>query len=179
MYDVLIIGAGPAGKAAAIQAAAFKLSVMVAAKDEPAHEEMAENVLLNNAVINQKFKEAVSSGVVLYKSSLTITGLDKNIVSFSAEDKSGEIFYARAVIIAVGFDSQKNMAYADFESITHKDFAGRIKVDANMATNIPGLFAAGDVTASFGLGAMLSASEGVKASLAAKEFLTNVSRSAK
>ena len=47
MFDVLIIGAGPAGKAAAVQAAAFKLSVVVLAKDEPRHAEAPENVLLN------------------------------------------------------------------------------------------------------------------------------------
>lgn len=175
MFDVLIIGAGPAGKAAAVQAAAFKLSVLILAKDEPRHAEAPENVLLNLPEIAKSFQEIVQAGSVVFKPGTVVTSLEKNIVSFSAEDKSGQIYYARTAVIASGFDSQKNMAYADFESLTQKDFSGKIKVDANMATNIPGLFAAGDSTVGFKLGSGVAAAEGIKAVLAVKEYLTKVS----
>jgi thioredoxin reductase len=49
--------------------------------------------------------------------------------------------------------------------------SGRIVVDAGMATNCPGVFAAGDVTETFTEQVLVAVGEGAKASLNAYEYL--------
>jgi alkyl hydroperoxide reductase subunit F len=51
------------------------------------------------------------------------------------------------------------------------DDLGRIKVDCYASTNIPGLFAAGDVTDSYAEQVLVAVGEGAKAALSAYDYL--------
>ena len=51
------------------------------------------------------------------------------------------------------------------------DDMGRIKVDCFARTNMPGLFAAGDVTNSYAEQVLVAVGEGAKAALSAYEYL--------
>ncbi len=51
------------------------------------------------------------------------------------------------------------------------DEAGRIKVDCASRTNVPGIFAAGDVASGFAEQVLISVGEGAKAALSAYEYL--------
>ena len=51
------------------------------------------------------------------------------------------------------------------------DEHGRIKVDINNCTNVPGIFAAGDVTNSFAEQVLVAVGEGAKAALSAYDYL--------
>jgi alkyl hydroperoxide reductase subunit F len=51
------------------------------------------------------------------------------------------------------------------------DEQGRIKVDCGSRTNIPGIFAAGDVTSGFAEQVLIAVGEGAKAALSAYEYL--------
>jgi alkyl hydroperoxide reductase subunit F len=51
------------------------------------------------------------------------------------------------------------------------DDQGRIIVDCANHTNVPGIFAAGDVTSGFAEQVLIAVGEGAKASLSAYEYL--------
>jgi alkyl hydroperoxide reductase subunit F len=57
------------------------------------------------------------------------------------------------------------------ESLVNLDEQGRIIVDCYARTNVPGVFAAGDVTNSYAEQVLVAVGEGAKASLSAYEFL--------
>ncbi len=124
MYDVIIIGSGPAGISAGLQTAKNNLSSLIISKEPVKIEE--KNVLL----LKQVKAEVVS--------------LEKNIVSFTVETKQGLLEYAKSVIIATGED--KGDGNTGFDLITAKNSRGMIKIDCDMKTSITGIFAAGDCT---------------------------------
>ncbi|MBE9473981.1 MAG: FAD-dependent oxidoreductase [Chloroflexi bacterium] len=57
------------------------------------------------------------------------------------------------------------------ENLVDLDDQGRIKVDCYARTNVPGVFAAGDVTDSYAEQVLVAVGEGAKASLSAYEYL--------
>jgi thioredoxin reductase len=81
-------------------------------------------------------------------------------VSFSVETKRGEIFYGRNIILAYGADNEQEL-----ENLTAKAADGKIKVDSRQATNVPGIWAAGQATVGGKRDVFISASEGARAVL--------------
>ena len=57
------------------------------------------------------------------------------------------------------------------KDLVELDDQGRIKVDCFARTNVPGLFAAGDVTDSYAEQVLVAVGEGAKASLSAYDYL--------
>jgi alkyl hydroperoxide reductase subunit F len=55
--------------------------------------------------------------------------------------------------------------------LTDLDEAGRIKVDCANRTNVPGIFAAGDVTSGYAEQVLIAVGEGAKAALSAYDYL--------
>jgi alkyl hydroperoxide reductase subunit F len=51
------------------------------------------------------------------------------------------------------------------------DEEGRIKVDCGARTNVPGIFAAGDVASGFAEQVLIAVGEGAKAALSAYDYL--------
>lgn len=167
MYDIIIIGSGPAGMAAAVYTAKNKLKTLVLGKEHHVYELEGDLALLKFADLKKTFESELKANTenLEFQNNLEITALEKNVVSFSVEIKSGALFYSKAVIIATGRTG------ANFDLLTNKDSAEKIKVDANMKTNIPGIFAAGDATMAAGYDFFVSAGQGAKAALSAVEFL--------
>ncbi|PIR96405.1 MAG: hypothetical protein COT92_01215 [Candidatus Doudnabacteria bacterium CG10_big_fil_rev_8_21_14_0_10_42_18] len=146
MFDCIIIGAGEAGAAAALAAARNKIKVLVLdreARGLPAFDgEQGES-----------------------KGSSEVVAVEKNIVSFSVETKSGKVFYGRSIIIATGKNG------GELETITAKELSGNIKVDANMATSVEGVFAIGGCNNALDGDETVKTGEGAKAALAVAEYL--------
>ena len=57
------------------------------------------------------------------------------------------------------------------KDLVELDDKGRIVIDSACRTNIPGLFAAGDVTNSYAEQVLVAVGEGAKAALSAYEYL--------
>jgi len=142
MYDVIIIGAGPAGMAAAVTASSHKLKTLVVAKLAVPFEGILESTIVHFEDLQKKF--TVASKFLEFFEKETVTSVEKNIVSFSVEALSGKILYARAVIVCSGAISEEGNT--QFDHLSRKDAKGKIKVDANMQTGVSGLYAAGAVT---------------------------------
>jgi alkyl hydroperoxide reductase subunit F len=93
-------------------------------------------------------------------------------------------YYARSAILKEpGGDLKEIVADATFvemalvpnsqmvAGLVDLDEQGRIKVDCGSRTNIPGIFAAGDVTSGFAEQVLIAVGEGAKAALSAYEYL--------
>jgi NADH-dependent peroxiredoxin subunit F len=111
MYDVIIIGAGPAGMTAAIYAARKKLKTLLLGKDVGGQMVWSSDVenysgfsFITGADLTLKFQEHVQSVKedLEVKLGVEVTDLQKNVVSFEVTDKTGASYYAKAVIIASG-----------------------------------------------------------------------------
>ncbi|HEX3099723.1 MAG TPA: FAD-dependent oxidoreductase [Patescibacteria group bacterium] len=111
MYDVIIIGAGPAGMTAAIYTARRKLNTLVLAKDvggQMIYSADVENytgfTMVTGAELTLKFQEHMASLKEDLKVELgvEVAKLEKNITSFAVEDTKGNVYYAKTVIIASG-----------------------------------------------------------------------------
>lgn len=85
------------------------------------------------------------------------------------KDKAGNIneFSADGMFVEKGLKPNISMV----ESLVELDEMGRIVIDSACRTNIPGLFAAGDVTNSYAEQVLVAVGEGAKAALSAYEFL--------
>jgi alkyl hydroperoxide reductase subunit F len=60
----------------------------------------------------------------------------------------------------------------DFDHLTAKNEHGEIKVDGNLQTSVPGIFAAGDINDAWGEQIIIAAGEGAKAAMAVSNYLT-------
>jgi alkyl hydroperoxide reductase subunit AhpF len=57
------------------------------------------------------------------------------------------------------------------EGLVKLDEQGRVIIDGGCRTNVPGLFAAGDVTNTYAEQVLIAVGEGAKAALSAYEYL--------
>ncbi len=123
-YDVLILGAGPAGLQAAIHAARRKVSVLVIGKPgkSSAYRAYIENFCCLQAqsgeeMLRLAWEKAEASGAVLREED--VTTLDTEEDGYVVESESGERVRAHALILAMGI-SRNTLGLGD-----EKAFAGK------------------------------------------------------
>jgi NADH-dependent peroxiredoxin subunit F len=111
MYDVIIIGAGPAGMTSAIYTARRKLKTLVLAKDiggQMIYSADVENytgfTMITGADLTLRFQEHMTSlkEDLEVQLGVEVVKMDKNITSFSVEDSKGNVYYAKTIIVASG-----------------------------------------------------------------------------
>jgi thioredoxin reductase len=90
-----------------------------------------------------------------------------NQVKVQSPDGQAETIEAEGTFIEMNLIPNSHMV----EDIVDLDDQGRIKVDCFGRTNVPGLFAAGDVTDSYAEQVLVAVGEGAKASLSAYDYL--------
>ncbi len=175
MHDLIIIGCGPAGMAAALTAIKLKLKILVVAKDFSLPAKGTEDLELFNPVKVRKavLKATENSGQFLeLHLKQEVISLEKNVISFSVETKRGQIYYGKIVIICSGESITGHEGNTAFDLTAFKDAKNKIKVDSQMATNVPGLFAAGSVLSEYSGNSFVSAGQGARAVFSAEDFLT-------
>jgi alkyl hydroperoxide reductase subunit F len=111
MYDVIIIGAGPAGMTAGIYAARKKLKTLILTKEVGGQmgwsldmENYSGFTVIDGVSLTKKFRdhlESIPEDLELQKG-VEVTNIEKNITTFSVQDKTGFIHYGKSVIIASG-----------------------------------------------------------------------------
>lgn len=111
MYDVIIIGAGPAGMTAAIYTARKKLNTLVLAKEAGGQMVWSSDVenytgfsMITGADLTLKFEEHLSTlkEDLEVKLGVEVVSIEKNITSFEVGDKQGNQYFGKTVIIASG-----------------------------------------------------------------------------
>ncbi len=111
MYDVTIIGGGPAGITAAIYTARKKLKTLVLTKQIGGQMVWSSDVenytgfsMITGSDLTASFQKHLESlkEDLEVKTDVEVISLEKNITSFSLEDTKGNVYYSKAVIIAAG-----------------------------------------------------------------------------
>jgi alkyl hydroperoxide reductase subunit F len=122
--------------------------------------------LTGDEIMRQKV-EAAGNTTVLNNSQVTAVTGDKFVSAVKIKDNSGEKELAvQGVFVEIGLIP--NVAFA---GKVERNERGEIKIDSANQTNIPGVFAAGDVTDVQEKQIIIAAGEGSKAALSAFRYL--------
>lgn len=84
-------------------------------------------------------------------------------------DNTEAVLPVQGVFIEAGYVPSN-----EYDRITEKNELGEIKVNHNLQTSVPGIFAAGDVNDAWGDQIIIAAGEGSKAALAAADYLNKI-----
>lgn len=161
MYDVIVIGCGPAGLAAALVISKQNLHTLIIAAEIPKADQALSTFVSHAQLLKQLSSKPENLEVWEGK---TVTHLDKNVVSFSVETKDGKLEYARAAVVASG-DA------AEYVSVAQKDTDGKIKVNAELQSSVSGIFAAGKIISSNFYNTEMAMADGVRAGYSVMNYL--------
>lgn len=81
-------------------------------------------------------------------------------------DRTEETLAVSGVFVEIGYEPSLG-----FDRLTDKNEKGEIKVDQNLQTSVPGMFAAGDINDAWGEQIIIAAGEGAKAAMAVSNYL--------
>lgn len=84
-------------------------------------------------------------------------------------DRTEEALAVSGVFVEIGYEPS-----VGFDRLTDKNEKGEIKVDQNLQTSVPGIFAAGDINDAWGEQIIIAAGEGAKAAMAVSNYLNQV-----
>jgi len=156
--DVAVVGGGNSGLEAVLQLIKIAKSVYLIQKGPQLK---ADKVLVEKAKASDKVKIWTNTQVVEIVGEKSITGIRVN--------KNGDeaLLPVQGIFIEIG--SVPNSDMVDF---VEKNPWGEIIVNCKCETNVPGLFAAGDVTSVPDKQIVVAAGEGCKAALAAFRYLS-------
>lgn len=111
MYDCIIIGAGPAGMTAAIYTARKKIKTLLLTKEVGGQMVWSSDIenysgftMVTGAELTAKFQKHMESLTedLEVKVGAEVVTLEKNITSFVVEDKQGNTYFGKSIIIASG-----------------------------------------------------------------------------
>ncbi len=156
--DVAIIGGGNSAFEAVLQMMKIATHVYVF---EATDRFRADPVMMEKAEKSENVSMFTKSKVVRIVGDRLVSGID---VEINGEDKH---FDVGGILIEIG-----SSPASEFVRGVTKNETGEIVVDCRCATNIPGIFAAGDVTDVYAKQIVVACGEGAKAALAAFEYLS-------
>lgn len=126
IYDLIILGSGPAGLTAAIYAARKKMNTLVLAKQVGGQSLMAYSIenfpgflKISGAELIAKMKEQVDKYGVAIKDGMVVAAIEKKDGHFLVKTEQRENFEAKTIIIALGKMPKK------LEVSGVKEFEGR------------------------------------------------------
>lgn len=124
--------------------------------------------LTGDEIMQEKIK--ISKKVSILNNSQVIEILGDNFVNAIKieKDKKEETLAVQGIFVEIGL-----IPNSDFAVDLNKTKSGEIKVNNKNETNIPGIFAAGDVTDVFEKQIIIAAGEGAKATLSVFRYLSS------
>ncbi len=122
------------------------------------------------AIVRDKIMNLSNVKIYPQTKALKIEG-DKQVTGIGIEQfgKSPEVIAVNGVFVEIGYEP--NISFAD---IVEKNDHNEIKVDGDLQTSVPGIFAAGDINDSWGDQIVIAAGEGAKAAIAAGNYLNKL-----
>ncbi|WP_128895419.1 FAD-dependent oxidoreductase [Longirhabdus pacifica] len=151
LYDIIIIGAGPAGASAGIFAGRAKKKVLILDNDKSGTKKAwVENHyavmgITGYDVFETGKKQAEKAGAEIKLTEAT--QITKNETSFSVETNDGATYEANYIILATGASKKlANQLGVNMKPISDESKVTIIDADQDGKTNIEGVWAAGIVT---------------------------------
>lgn len=126
--------------------------------------------LVGDSVLKQKIE--FSGNITFYNNSKAKAVLGEDFVTgltVEKKDLTEEILLVQGVFVEIGYEPANG-----FDLLTLKNEKSEIKVDGNLQTNVPGIFAAGDCNDAWGEQIIIAAGEGAKAAMAAANYLNGL-----
>lgn len=80
-----------------------------------------------------------------------------------------QVIEASGIFVEIGY-----IPSIAFDTLTEKNEKDEIKVDENLQSSIPGIFAAGDINNAWGEQIIIAAGEGAKAAIAVNDYLSKI-----
>ena len=155
--DVAVIGGGNSALDASLQMIKIAKTVYVINNTER---------LGGDAVMLEKVQSAPNIKVINGAKVMAVTG-DKMVSGISVRTSSGEeSIPVQGVFVEIGL-----IPNSSFAGAVERNERGEIKVNCRNETNIPGIFAAGDVTDVSEKQIIIAAGEGSKAALSAFKYI--------
>lgn len=158
--DVIVVGGGDSAIKEALLLTRYAQTVTVIHRRDALR---AAGILRDRAFANPQIKFVWDSVVEKVEGDSRVSG----VVIRNVKDNSTQVLSAKGVFIYVGVDPVTNF----LQGSGILDQKGYILTDPDMATNIPGVFAAGDVRATSLRQIVSAASDGAAAALHAYEYL--------
>jgi alkyl hydroperoxide reductase subunit F len=126
------------------------------------------NDKMMNTALGQKLKKANNVKIMKDCEVVEVKG-DEYARKLILKDKAGKLkeYSADGMFVERALAPNTSMV----KGLVELDAQGRIVVDSNCRSSLPGLFAAGDVTNSYAEQVLIAVGEGAKASLSAYEYL--------
>ena len=156
--EVAVVGGGNSAAQAAIGLAEKEAKVNLVTRTYRA-----------DPYLQKRADELQNLSVLRSRDPLRIEGAERADVLVLRNLDSGaeEVMPVEAVFVEVGLVPNSALV----EDLVHLNTRGEVEVDGNCRTGLPGLYAAGDVTDTFGKRILIAAGEGAKAVLAITEYL--------
>ena len=160
--DIVVVGAGNNGLTSAIYMATIAQKVYILNRTDR---------IRGDPVLFDRLKSFQNVEILNFSTLKKISG-EKKVTSVTLDVKDHEkIVPVDGVIINVGY----NPITEPIKNIVAVDHAGYLEVDMKKMTQVPGLFAAGDVVNNSYKQLVISASDGCTAALGAYDYLSSMS----
>ncbi len=156
--EVAVVGGGNSAVQAALGLSEKDCRVTVVSRSYRADQYLQEKVAARDNVVVLRNRDPVRIEGSQRVEVLVVTNLDTG---------AEEVIPVEAVFVEIGLVPSSDLV-VDLVNLNRR---GEIEVDGNCRTGLPGLFAAGDVTSTFGKRILIAAGEGAKAVLAMAEYL--------
>jgi len=157
--DVAVIGGGNSSLDAALQLMKIANHVYVI---------NIANHLTGDEIMQEKIKKSKKVTILNNSQVIEILGDDFVNAIKIEKDKKEETLAVQGIFVEIGLIPNSNFAVD-----LNKTKSGEIKVNNKNITNIPGIFAAGDVTDVFEKQIIIAAGEGAKAALSVFHYLSS------
>lgn len=160
--DVFVAGGGNSAVEAALDLSKVAKSVTIVHRSQF----RADKVLVDQLLTNEKIKVYLNTQILEIIGNEAMTGL---LVKYNSSDSTTTL-EGDGIFIEIGHNANSDI----FKDILTLNKAGEILVDEKNATNIPGIFAAGDVTQIPYKQIIIATSDGAKAALAANDYINQM-----
>lgn len=158
--DVAVVGGGNAGLAAVELLIKFSPKIYLINLTAQ---------LTGDEVLQKKVRASEAVQIMNDTTAVEIKG-GKTVESLLVENvrtKEKRELNVQGVFVEIGWQPSLT-----FDKLTEKDEHGAIKVNADLETSVPGIYAAGDVNNLWGEQIIIAAGEGAKAAMKAAEYLS-------
>lgn len=126
--------------------------------------------LMGDEVLRGKIESSPNITVYSQAKVLEVVGEGRvSGVRVLKSDRSEETLAVSGVFVEIGYEPS-----VGFDRLTDKNERGEVKVDQNLQTSVPGIFAAGDINDAWGEQIIIAAGEGAKAAMAVSNYLNSI-----
>lgn len=126
--------------------------------------------LSGDSIVKEKIEHSGNVKIYNNTKTLSVKG-DKSVSDLEIQQfgKDKEILPVMGVFVEIGYEPS-----IAFDDLTKKNEKNEIIVDGNLQTNVPGIFAAGDINDAWGEQIIIAAGEGAKAAMAVSDYLNRL-----